>query len=188
MKTTIQLLQTYLTGNFDNASQIDAEKMQGIWKHPFARHVNRVADDKILNKPVSIGGFFLLEETYYTWPDGREQLKPMLFYFEPSGENTCKLTSYQLPLNVSLDSIRNDNNALLFNYTSLVPSPAFGGADYFLRQDHCFYTDSVHDLGNGMFFRLTETLSPNHLEVMELVTQHGQSITPYETPIIYDRK
>lgn len=188
MSEPIQLLQTYLTGNFDNAIQVAAEQAAGRQLHPFASHVNRVADDKILHKPETFNGFFLLEESYYIWPDGREQIKPMLFYFEPYGENRCRLTSFQLPVYLAMESVRNDNDSLLFDYTKLVPSLGFRGADYFLEQDLCFYTDSLHDFGNGMQFRLTEKLSPFQLVVMELLIQDGIQITPYQTPIIYERK
>jgi len=39
-----------------------------------------------------------------------------------------------------------------------------------------------------MKFTLIETLGKTRLIVMELLEKEGKRLTPYDTPIIYDRK
>ena len=53
--------------------------------------------------------------------------------------------------------------------------------------DDKFTVNHPTDLGNGMTFTLIETLAKNRLEVMELLEKNGKKLTPYETPIIYER-
>jgi hypothetical protein len=70
-----------------------------------------------------------------------------------------------------------------------VPSPTFQGADYsWDAKKKTFSTISVNDLGNGMRFTLSETFTSQSLQVMELLEKNGQRLTPYDTPILYDRK
>jgi len=42
-------------------------------------------------------------------------------------------------------------------------------------------------MGDGLTFRLIETLSLDGLDVMELVHKNGVKLTPYDTPIKYRR-
>ena len=53
----------YITGDFDNANQVMEELKAGKVIHPLAIHVNRIADNKVINKPANLEGFFLLEES-----------------------------------------------------------------------------------------------------------------------------
>jgi hypothetical protein len=184
------LFKKYIVGNFDNSAQVVDEVAVGKQIHPLAIHVNRVADEKILNKPKSLKGFFLLEESYYLKPGKDWELKPYLFYFEPGTvANTVQLTVYQIPANISKDSLRNDNQSLRFNYDSLKTSTTFKGATYtFNAKQKTFSTNAPNELPNGMRFTLIETFSADTLSVMELLEKDGKSLTPYTTPIIYKRK
>lgn len=84
--------------------------------------------------------------------------------------------------------IRNDNNTLSFDYTQLVSSSTFKGADYtWDPKDKTFNTISPNDLGNGMKFTLTEKFTNKQLSVLEQVERDGKLITAWNTPIIYIR-
>lgn len=185
----IDAFKPIITGDFDNRQQVDAEIKAGKQVHPFARHVNRVANDKISNLPANLNGFFILEESYYEYPGKAMEVKPYLFLFTDAGADNVRLTVYQIPAAIKKEDFTNANTALQLDYTKLQPSPTFKGADYqYNRQAGAFSTNAHNELGNGMRFTLIETLSPNKLEVMELLEKNGQRLTPYDTPIIYDRK
>lgn len=184
----IDIFQTYITGQFDNSNQVVAQIKQGKQIHPLAIHVNAVANNKFVNLPKDLKGFFLLEESYYQYPNKPLELKPYLFYFEEEN-NTIKLKVYQLPKELKKEEIRNDNANLKFDYVTLQPSPTFKGAIYtYNKASKTFYTKSENELPNNMKFTLIETFSKNQLQVNELLEKDGQRLTPYETPILYDRK
>ncbi|MCX8020204.1 MAG: chromophore lyase CpcT/CpeT [Chitinophagaceae bacterium] len=187
-KPLIELFREIITGDFDNLEQIREEEKNGNRKHPYARHVNRVADEKIDNIPEELKkGFFLLEESYYDYPGKSTEIKPYLFHFAPEGDSLIRLTVYQIPEKWDKKEIRNDNPALRFDYKELKISPTFDTAIYHYRNGS-FYTHSVKQLPGGMRFSLIENLSYGRLEVMELLEKNGERITPYDTPIIYIRK
>ena len=161
---TIDLFETYITGDFTNQRQVEAEVKAGKQVHPLARHVNRRADAKIQNAPPR-DGFWLLEESYYEYPGKPLEAKP---------ENLPPV------------ALKNGNANLRMNFSDLKPSPTFKGALYQRRGD-TFTTHAPNDLGNGMRFTLIETFTKDRLEVMELLEKNGQRLTPYDTPIVYDR-
>ena len=178
----------YITGDFDNANQVMEELKAGKVIHPLAIHVNRVADEKVINKPTNLEGFFLLEESYYLTEGKPSEAKPYLFLFSKANNDVIHLTTYQLT-GYKKETLRNDNPSLQFNYDSLVPSPTFKGADYrWNAKEKTFSTISVNELGNQMRFTLTETFSAKTLWVMELLEKEGKSLTAYSTPIRYERK
>ncbi len=184
-----ELFKQIIVGDFDNSKQVEAEVAAGKQIHPLAKHVNRIANDKIKNLPIDANSFFVLEESFYTYPDKPTDIKPYLFKFSAGENNSVVLAVYQLPANIDKKEIRKDNENLLFDFNELKFSPTFKGATYrFINPEKTFTTNSVNDLGNGMKFILTEILTKEKLIVMELVEKDGKRITPYETPIIYDRK
>lgn len=183
---TINLFKTYITGSFDNQAQIDEERKNGQQIHPLAVHINAIADDKITDAP-SRNGFWLLEESYYTYPEKPLQEKPYLFFFEAEGEQQVHLHVYKFPENIALSALKNANKELTMRFEDLKLSPTFKGAIY-TRTGNTFSTHSPNDLGNGMTFTLTEKFTKGRLEVMELVEKNGKRITPYDTPIIYLKK
>lgn len=181
----IHLFQTYITGDFDNQRQIDAELKAGKQVHPYAKHVNRVANSKIDNLPAQLNGFFLLEESYYKYAEGDTIIKPYLFFFEALPEGKVKLYSMLLPKDVPPKDIRNDNASLRFDYQALKPSPSFKPAVY-TQTDRGFYIKAPNEFPGGVF-TLEETIGKDCLEVMELLVRDGKQVTPYDTPIIYER-
>jgi uncharacterized lipoprotein YajG len=185
----IELFKQIIVGDFDNNKQVADEIAAGKQIHPIAKHVNRIANSKIKNLPQDANSFFVLEESYYTYPNKPMDIKPYLFKFSAGENNTVVLSVYQLPASIDKKDIRNDNENLLFDFNELKLSPTFKGATYrFINPEKTFTTNAVNDLGNGMKFTLTEILTKEKLIVMELLEKEGKRLTPYETPIIYDRK
>ena len=184
----LKIFQQYITGNFNNENQVAAEIAKGKMLHPFAIHINRVIDDKIMNRPKGLPGFFLLEESCYLYEGKAIDTKPYLFLFQLINDSTIHLTTYQLN-GFNKDSVRNNNRSLQFDYKLLTASPTFKGADYrWNKKEKSFSTVSVNELGNGMRFTLTEKFTATRLQVMELLEKDGKRITQYDTPILYERK
>lgn len=184
----LKTFQQYITGDFNNANQVTAEMATGKIIHPLAIHINRVADDKVTNRPKGLRGFFLLEESYYLYEGKAIDVKPYLFLFQLTNDSTIHLTTYQLT-QFAKETLRNNNPTLTFNYDSLTPSPTFKGANYrWNKKEKSFSTESVNELGNGMRFTLTEKFTATTLQVMELLEKNGNRITQYTTPILYERK
>lgn len=184
-----ETFRSYITGDFDNSEQVTAEIKSGKQIHPLSIHVNRVADDKIRNRPDGMKGFFILEESYYLSEGKPIDRKPYLFLFEPEGTDQVRLTAYQFPGSISKEALRNDNDTLFFDYNTLQRSPTFKGAIYdWNKADKSFSTRSPNDLPGGMRFTLIEHFTRDALEVMELLERDGKRITPYDTPILYKRR
>ncbi len=184
----IDVFKQYITGDFNNSKQVIAEIAAGKQIHPLAIHVNRVCDDKIVNKP-AINGFFILEESYYLYEGKAVEAKPYLFLFEAAGDTAVKLTVYQWPKELQKEACRNDNAELKLDFNTLLASTTFKGALYVWNaKGKTFSTNSVNDLPNSMRFTLTEKIAEKQLHVMELLEKEGKRLTVYDTPIIYDRK
>ncbi len=183
----IELFKTYLTGDFDNHQQVEAERAAGQQIHPFARHVNRVADHRIRNAPPR-PGFWLIEESYYDMPDGTHKINHHLFFFEAVDGRTVRLYAYELPESLPMEQLTNDNPALSIDYNELRISSRFKPAEYNFDGKDTFTIYAPNDWGNGMRFTLIEKFTPGRLEVMELLEKDGQRLTPYDTPIIYLKK
>ncbi|MCS6807416.1 MAG: hypothetical protein RML40_01635 [Bacteroidota bacterium] len=184
----IELFKQYIQGDLDNREQIEEERRAGKQIHPYAKHVNRLADDKILNKPAHYQGFYILEESYYVYPDKPNDtiIKPYLFWFtEENG--AVKLHSLQIPKDIPVHEIRNDNPTLRFDYNALRLSPTFKPACYtFNEASQSFYIKAVNEFPGGSF-TLEETIANDSFSVMELLIKDGKQITPYSMPIIYKR-
>ncbi len=186
MKTAFHYIQEYLIGDFDNQNQIDKERSQGKQIHPYAKHVTRDFNHRIHGLPENFEGSFILEESYYQYPDKELEIKPLLFLFEHVLDDQVRLNSMQIPDTWDKADVRNDNPDLSFHFQDLKPSDRFRPAIYYFFGDH-FKVNAPNDLGNGMRFTLIETLRKDRLEVMELLEKDGQRLTPYDTPIIYER-
>jgi hypothetical protein len=183
----IDLFKTYITGDYDNTQQVADEKKAGKQIHPLAKHVNRIANSKIKNLPDTLNGFFLIEESYYTYEGKPTEIKPFLFFFEDFEADKVRLHVYQLPKDLPKEQVTNANKDLFFDYKTLQPSPTFGKAIYQFSNGDTFTTNSPNELPNKMRFTLIEKFTPNRLEVMELLEKDGKRLTPYDTPIIYNR-
>jgi hypothetical protein len=182
----IELFKTYITGDFDNRQQVDAERAAGKQVHPLARHVNRIADHRIQNAPQR-PGFWLIEESYYDMPDGSHKINHHLFFFEAVDARTVRLYAYQLPNYLPMEQLTNDNPKLSIDYSDLRISPRFQPAEYTFDGKDTFTIYAPNDWGNGMRFTLIEKFTPGRLEVMELLEKDGQRLTPFDTPIVYLR-
>jgi hypothetical protein len=181
-----ELYKSYIQGDLDNLDQINDEIKAGKQIHPYAKHVNRLFDSKIKNLPTNYNGFFILEESYYTYPNKAMEEKPYLFWFERTEKGQIRLHSLQIPKNIDKKNLKNDNKKLSINYSDLVDSPTFKPTIY-TRTKKGFYIKTSIDLPNGMKFTLEETIGKDTFEVMELLEKSGKSLTPYSTPIIYRR-
>lgn len=182
----LSLFLDYIIGDFDNRAQVEAERQAGRQLHPAARHVNRQANAKIRSLPADFQGVFVIEESYYVTPDGRELLAPHLFLFEEA-EGQIRLISYELPADIAKAEFRHDNPELVLDYPALKVSRTFTPLTYTYDPARGFTGQSVTHLPKGTVFTLTETIGPEGLEVMELMEKDGQRLTPYETPILYRR-
>jgi hypothetical protein len=186
---TIDIFKTIITGDFDNSRQVAEELAAGKQIHPLAKHVNRIADNKIKDLPKDDNSFWIIEESYYEYPGKPVDVKPYLFKFSQGDGNTVLLKVYQFPSDIKKEDIKNSNENLVLLFNALQPSSTFKGAAYtYDATAGTFSTNAPNDLGNGMKFTLTETLSKDKLSVMELLEKDGKRITPYDTPIVYDRK
>jgi hypothetical protein len=181
-----ELFKTYIQGDFENSAQVAAEQKAGAQIHPFAKHVNRLADVKIKNLPPQYRGFYILEESYYTYPNKPTDIKPYLFWFEPTDDGKIKLHSLALPSGLDKKDIRNDNSSLSFDYNELKESPTFKPAIY-TKTERGFYVNHTVDLPNNMSFTLEETIGKDFLQVMETLKKDEKKLTPYDTPIEYKR-
>jgi hypothetical protein len=181
-----ELFKSYIQGDFDNSGQVADEQASGGQKHPLAKHINRLVDVKIKNLPPQYNGFYILEESYYTYPNKPTEIKPYLFWFEPTQEGSIKLHSLALPSNLDKKDIRNDNLNLSFDFNELKESPTFTPAVY-TKTGRGFYVNHTINLPNNMTFTLEETIGKDFLEVMETLKKEDKILTPYNSPIQYKR-
>ena len=184
MGKTIELFKEILCGDLDNRDQVMAERQAGQQIHPYAKHITRMFDDIISDKPENLPGEFVLEESYYTYPGKPTEIKPLLFYIREEGD-TILLQSLVVPQHMDKSDVYNGNPELHFSMADLEVNDKFGTAAYQLQEDYSFKVDHPCDFGNGVKFRLTERLSKDGLEVMELYEKNGLKLTPYDTPLVY---
>ena len=186
MITAYEFFQQVLVGDFDNQRQVDAERAAGKQVHPFAQHVNRIFTHRIEGLPPDLEGCYILEESYYTYPNQPMTIKPHLFYVVPHGDEVARLRPVKMPEHWPLEAIRNDNPALKFHIDELSLIEWFNPADYRMIGE-TLQVNNPNDLGDGRHFTLTETFTIDRLEVMELWMKDGVQLTPYNDPIIYER-
>jgi hypothetical protein len=185
-KSAIDVFRTYITGDFDNTRQVEEERLAGKQVHPFAVHVNRIGDSKIEGAPPR-KGFWIIEESYYTYPDKPTTINHHLFFFEDTGNNSVRLYAYELPPSLPMEQLTNDNPNLRIRYSDIRVSPKFKPAEYQYDGNGTFTIHAPNTWDNGMTFTLIEKFTPGRLEVMELLEKDGKRLTAYDTPIIYER-
>lgn len=187
MDSILKKFTDILCGTLDNQAQINQQIADGEQLHPYAKHVTDICDHKIINRPADHEGLYILEESYYTKPGSDEiELKPLLFYMRSDGVSKALLNSVQIPTKFSKEEATNANDSFIMDWNDLELRP-FGTAEYELQEDGSFKVDHEADMGDGLTFRLIETLSLDGLDVMELVHKNGVKLTPYDTPILYRR-
>ncbi len=182
----IILFEEIIVGTFNNVDQVNAEIDQGGQIHPFAVHITEVINHRLDNLPEHFDGTFILEESYYTYPDSEMEVKPLIFKVTPKGEKSIFLESMVIPDHLDKLKVVNSNPDLRFDYLTLKKNEAFGTASYNFSKGG-FIVDHLCDFGDGVSFNLIERLEVGRLHVMELVKKDGVRITPYEDPIIYVR-
>jgi len=183
--TILEKFVKILCGTLDNKAQVDQELADGNQVHPYAKHVTAVCDHKIINRPKDHEGLYILEESYYTYPGKELDIKPLLFHLRSDG-NKVLLNSVQIPVHLKKADVINANESLVLDWNELELRP-FGTAEYMYHEEGHFTVDHEADMGDGLTFRLIETLSMDGLDVMELVHKNGVKLTPYDTPILYRR-
>ena len=174
-----------ICGDHDNSEQLAENDKKGIRVHPYAKHITRVCNDLVDNLPEDFDGIYILEESYHTYPDRPREFKP-LFYFIQEVEDGVTLQSIAIPESWEAKELVNSNKNLKFDFNELKQEQKFGTA-HFKFQDDYFITDHRCDFGKGQTFRLTKKIAADHHEVMEMYLDAGESMTPYDTPLIYKR-
>ncbi len=184
--SAIELFKTYVTGDFDNKRQVEEEQRLGKQEHPFAVHINRIGDEKIVGAPKR-AGFWIIEESYYTYPDKPTTINHHLFFFEDTGNNSVRLYAYELPPALPMEQLTNSNPNLVLPFADLKISPRFKPAEYVFDGKETFTLHAPNSWNNGMTFTLIEKFTPGRLEVMELLEKDGKRLTAYATPIVYEQ-
>ena len=183
----LENIRDILVGTFDNSKQVEEERKQGHQIHPLAKHVTAEFTDRVINKPSDFTGIYILEESYYTYPGKEMEVKPLFFHFLAEGSFDVKLYSLVIPEKYDKHTVINANKELSFDYNELKANEWFNPALYKWNDAGFFTTNNPSTLPNGAMFTLIETLRLNCLEVMERYEKDGILITPYNTPILYDR-
>lgn len=174
-----------LCGEFNNNRQIEEELKFGEVKHPKAKHINAICNNKINNLPKDFKGYFVIEESYYDLGN-RKNILPHLFLFTLNEDNNVVLTSYELPEGVSKEDFRNDNDDLFMDYSKLIKSEKFTPMVY-EEENGAFYGESVSEFSPGFTFTLKESTESNRLIVSEVFRKNGKITFGFVDPIVYDR-
>lgn len=174
-----------LCGTFNNDEQIAKELKSGEVKHPCAKHINGICNEKIKNLPNDFKGYFVIEESYYKQGNFNNIL-PHLFLFTLNDNNKVVLTSYELPKGITKEDFRNDNTNLVMDFNELIISEKF--------------TPMVYDECNGVFtgestsyftpitkFELKERIKKDVLYVSEVFYKNDKITFGFIDPIIYKR-
>ena len=180
----LQSFVSLLTGEFDNAKQLEELKQQGITDFPYARHVNTACNHKILDLPADFSGIFMVEESYYT-TNGNTHASSHLFLFTETGVGV-QLTSYEVPEGYSKTDFTYEALGPV-SYTQLKKSEKFTPALYTLEQG-VWSGGSVSMFSPVLKFTLYERFSEDCLEVSETMEVNGKRTFGYDMPIIYRRK
>ncbi|GAA0698830.1 hypothetical protein GCM10008904_03750 [Paraclostridium ghonii] len=183
--TVLDVFVNNLCGTFNNNEQLEYELKEGELKHPYAKHINGICNDKIKNLPKDFKGYFVIEESYYKQGDVNK-ISPHLFLFTLNEDNKVVLTSYELPCKVNKEDFRNDNESLIIDYNDLIISEKF--------------TPMVYDEFNGVFtgesisyfspttrFEIKERIEDSTLYVSEVFYKNDKLVFGSIDPIIYKR-
>ena len=182
---TLKRFTNNLCGGFNNDKQIQDQEAKGKVTHPKAKHINRIANDKIINLPCDFNGYFIIEESYYEIGN-RKNILPHLFLFTLNENNQVVLTSYDLPEGISKEEFKNDNNNLIIDYNKLVKSEKFTPMIYIEVNDG-FEGESISDFGRGVKFTLKERTEKGKLYVSEVFEKNGKITFGFVDPIVYDK-
>lgn len=175
-----------LCGIFNNDRQINDELESGELKHPKAKHINGVCNDKITNLPNDFSGYFVIEESYYEQGKFKNVL-PHLFLFTLNKDNNVVLTSYDLPENISKADFRNDNEDLVINYNELKISSKFTTMVY--KENNGVYEgESISNFSSETEFTLKERIEDGKMYVSEVFRKNGKITFGFVDPIIYEKK
>ena len=166
---TLKRFTNNLCGDFNNDKQIQDQEAKGKVTHPKAKHINRIANDKIINLPCDFNGYFIIEESYYEIGN-RKNILPHLFLFTLNENNQVVLTSYDLPEGISKEEFKNDNNNLIIDYNKLVKSEKFTPMIYI-----------------EVKFTLKERTEKGKLYVSEVFEKNGKITFGFVDPIVYDK-
>lgn len=182
---TLQQFIRMLIGRFSNEEQLGKMSDEEREGFPLARHVNTIVNDDIVNLPNELGGYFILEESYYTLK-GKTSSSPHLFFFsEESGK--VKLTSYDLPKDIDKSMLtESDFKTLKLDFADIKPSEKFTPAIY-ENKDGVWEGGSESWFTPVLKFTLYEKFSNDYLEVSETMEMNGKRTFGYDLPIIYKR-
>lgn len=172
-----------LAGCFDNSRQFRDLQEKGIKDFPFAKHINTVCNDKIVNLPENFQGIFLVEESYYTSGD-KTNAAPHLFLFTEVPQGVM-LTSYEIPQGYDKNTFTYENMGLV-EYGQLKVSEKFTPAVYQWK-DSVWEGGSVSMFSPVLKFTLFERFSRERLEVTEWMEVNGKRTFGYDEPILYER-
>lgn len=181
----LEIFINQLCGVFSNENQINEELSIGELKHPKAKHINGICNDKIINLPSDFKGYFVIEESYYE-QGSRKNILPHLFLFTLNEGNNVVLTSYDIPSDISKEDFRNDNENLVMDYNELTISSKFNPMIY-IEKDGCYEGESVSNFTSETEFTLKEKIENNKMYVSEVFRKNGKVTFGFIDPIIYEK-
>ena len=174
-----------LCGVFSNENQIKEELALGEQKHPKAKHVNGICNDKIINLPSDFNGYFVIEESYYE-QGNHKNILPHLFLFTLDENKNIVLTSYDIPTDIPKVEFRNDNENLILDYNKLQVSSKFTPMTY--KDNNGVYEGrSVSNFTTETEFTLEEKIEENKMYVSEVFRKNGKVTFGFIDPIIYEK-
>ncbi|MCC3867511.1 hypothetical protein [Terrisporobacter mayombei] len=174
-----------LCGVFSNENQIKEEMKLGQQKHPKAKHINGICNNKIINLPSDFKGYFVIEESYYEQGNHKNTL-PHLFLFTLNENNNIVLTSYDIPTDIPKAEFRNDNKNLVMDYKELKISSKFNPMTY-TENNGSYGGKSVSKFTEEMEFTLEEKIENNKMYVSEVFRKNGKVTFGFSDPIIYEK-
>ena len=174
-----------LCGTFNNDRQINDEMRSGEIKHPKAKHINGICNDKIINLPNDFSGYFVIEESYYE--QGKfKNILPHLFLFTLNEDDNIVLTSYEIPSNISKEEFRNDNESLTMDYNELKVSSKFTPMVY-KENDNSYEGESISNFTPETEFTLKEKIENGKMYVSEVFRKNGKITFGFVEPIVYEK-
>lgn len=173
----------FLCGEFDNSEQLQDLKLKGIEDYPYARHINHVCNDKMLNVDKDVNGKFLILESYYTI-NGRTRELPHFFLITQEGEK-IKLISYDIPKDFNNSTFKYQNVDKI-DYLDLKINEKFVPAIYECKNG-VWEGGSISMFSPTIKFKFFQKISENCLEVSEIMENNGKRTFGYDIPIIYKR-
>lgn len=191
----LERFKAYIVGDFDNKQQIEKQIKESQLTHPYAKHINRVVNDRIKNLPDELNGFFVLEESYFTTlklsdeglvQEDRHRQSSHLFFFTLTEENNVQLISYEIPKNLPSREFTNDNENLKLDYCTLSISEKFTPLVYHYEND-VFYGKCISHFTADTTFTLEEWIKKDELLVTEILEKNGQILIGVPSPIEYCR-